>query len=323
MSSPELLPFSGEHLDAAGELLAARHRRHRAAEPLLPARFEDAKAARAEIETAWRKDDAAGAVALQGGRIVGYLVGAPDDEAHWGGGNVWVGLAGHAGEDAEIARDLYAVAAERWVDAGRSRHYVMAPASERELLESWYRLSFGQQHAHGISEVRDEPWPESVRETEPRDVDGVLELAPLIRRQHAAAPVFSARRYVERSEEMRAVVEEEIADDEVGTLVAEVEGRIVGGFVVAPVERSGNVVHGHGSLARPERSCYLAWAATLPEARGSGAGVALTQASFAWARRAGYETMVTDWRVTNLLASRFWPRRGFRTTFLRLYRSIP
>jgi hypothetical protein len=33
--------------------------------------------------------------------------------------------------------------------------------------------------------------------------------------------------------------------------------------------------------------------------------------------------MLTDWRVTNLLASRFWPRRGFRTTFLRLYRSIP
>src|SRR5207237_1082935 len=163
----------------------------------LPARFEDAKAARAEIETAWRKDHAAGAVALQGGRIVGYLVGAPDDEAHWGGGNVWVGLAGHAVEDAETARDLYAVAAQRG----------------------------------------------------------------------------------------------EVADDEVGTLVAEVEGRIVGGFVVAPVERSGNVVHGHGSLARPERSCYLAWAATLPEARGSGAGVALTQASFAWARRAGYETM--------------------------------
>jgi hypothetical protein len=33
--------------------------------------------------------------------------------------------------------------------------------------------------------------------------------------------------------------------------------------------------------------------------------------------------MVTDWRVTNLLASRFWPRRGFRTSFVRLYRSIP
>jgi hypothetical protein len=33
--------------------------------------------------------------------------------------------------------------------------------------------------------------------------------------------------------------------------------------------------------------------------------------------------MVTDWRVTNLLASRFWPHRGFRPSVLRLYRSIP
>src|SRR5207247_2520866 len=33
--------------------------------------------------------------------------------------------------------------------------------------------------------------------------------------------------------------------------------------------------------------------------------------------------MVTDWRVTNLLASRFWPNRGLRSSVLRLYRSIP
>ncbi len=58
------------------------------------------------------------------------------------------------------------------------------------------------------------------------------------------------------------------------------------------------------------------------EKRGSGAGLALTAASFAWARGRGYPAMVTDRRVTNLLSSRFWPKRGFRTTFL-LYRSIP
>jgi hypothetical protein len=37
----------------------------------------------------------------------------------------------------------------------------------------------------------------------------------------------------------------------------------------------------------------------------------------------GIPTMVTDWRLSNLLASRFWPKRGFRPTFLRVYRSIP
>jgi hypothetical protein len=31
---------------------------------------------------------------------------------------------------------------------------------------------------------------------------------------------------------------------------------------------------------------------------------------------------VTDWRVTNLLSSRFWAARGFRPTFVRLHRAV-
>jgi len=76
-------------------------------------------------------------------------------------------------------------------------------------------------------------------------------------------------------------------------------------------------------LGRPERAAFLGFASTLPEARGSGLGLALTDASFNWAAENGYEVMVTDWRVTNLLSSRFWPKRGFRPVFFRLYRSIP
>ena len=80
---------------------------------------------------------------------------------------------------------------------------------------------------------------------------------------------------------------------------------------------------GDDTADSPEKAAFLGFASTLPEARGSGIGVALTDAGFAWAAEQGYEVMVTDWRVTNLLSSRFWPRRGFRETFLRLYRSIP
>jgi ribosomal protein S18 acetylase RimI-like enzyme len=79
----------------------------------------------------------------------------------------------------------------------------------------------------------------------------------------------------------------------------------------------------HTGLTRPPGAGFLAFAVTAPESRGSGTGIELTSAAFAWARERGYEVMVTDWRVTNLLASRFWPARGFRTSFLRLYRSIP
>jgi GNAT superfamily N-acetyltransferase len=63
--------------------------------------------------------------------------------------------------------------------------------------------------------------------------------------------------------------------------------------------------------------------AALPEDRGTGVGTALTEHALAWAHEQGHPAVVADWRVTNLLSSRFFPRRGFRTAFERLYRSIP
>src|SRR2546430_2599399 len=218
MSRLELRPLADEHLDAAAEFLAERHRRHRAAEPTLPERFEDAAAAREEIEAAWRRDGASGAAGVLHGPPPGYPPRAPADEAHRGGPHAWVGPSG-------------------------------PPA----------------------------PHPR--------------------RRPQGAAPVFSASLRVEEPAAIRAAIEEEVAAEELGLLVAEADGRLVGAFVVAPAEQAGDRPHEFTGLARPERAAYLAWAVTLPEARGSGVGVALTDAAFAWARRAGYETMVTDWRA--------------------------
>lgn len=41
------------------------------------------------------------------------------------------------------------------------------------------------------------------------------------------------------------------------------------------------------------------------------------------ARERRYDTILVDWRVTNLESSRFGPSRGFRETSLRLHRSVP
>ena len=324
----EIRPFRDDDLDAAAELLAARHRRHRRVESLLPERYERAAEAKGAVEGAWRKAGASGVVAVRDGRVVGYLIGAPDDEGAWGP-NDWIDHPGHGVEGAELLRDLYAVRAEQAVAEGRTRHYVLVPADDPERLEAWYRVGFGQQQAYGIREVHDEPWPPRVREASAGDVEALLPLTLAISRHHAGSPVFSdhAARRVEKADdstdEVRAQLEADIAAAEIATLVAEVDGRIVGLLEACAVELAGDGVHAHATLARPEGACFLAFAATDPEARGLGTGVALTSAAFAWAHRAGYSTMVTDWRVPNLLASRFWPRRGFRTTFLRLYRSIP
>ena len=110
---------------------------------------------------------------------------------------------------------------------------------------------------------------------------------------------------------LRASLLADVANDELGELVYERDGRVVAQFELAPVELGST----HRGLAQPDRAALLGWAATAPEARGTGAGVALTEASLAWAHERGYACMVTDWRETNLLSSRFWPARGFRRSF--------
>ena len=306
-----IVPFAEEHLDAAAQLLAERHRKHREAEPLLPSQLDF----RAEIETLWWKEGASGAFCGDG-----YVLGTRLDES-WGP-NAWVELAGHAVREPEVVRDLYAFAAERWVDDGRTRHYVYVPASDSALVDAWFRLGFGAQHAFGVREleVPDPPIPDgvTVRAADKGDLEELVEIGPVLNEHQAASPVFStARAWTE--EEIREDIESDFGNEELANLVAEIDGRVVGNFVVVPIEMSG----AHVGLARPPGLAHLGFAAVLPEARGSGAGLALTAASFAWARERGYEAMVTDWRLTNLLSSRFWPKRGFRSTFLRLYRAIP
>ena len=57
------------------------------------------------------------------GQVAGFVVGTPRDPS-WGA-NMWVEPAGHAVSGAELVRDLYAAAAERWVADGLTMHYAM------------------------------------------------------------------------------------------------------------------------------------------------------------------------------------------------------
>jgi GNAT superfamily N-acetyltransferase len=295
-------PFADEDLDAAAAFLARRHAGHREVEPLLPAEADF----RGAVEELWREPGASGAVSGSG-----YLLGAPVDDPVWGP-NVWVQLAGHAVDEPEAARDLYALAAQSWVDEGNTRHYVIVPATDAALLDAWYRLGFGQQHAVGLREVPAESaWPGGVRPAHQNDEDALVALAPVLADYQAQAPVFGPGRVDWDEADMRRKIVEDTAAGDI--FVAERDGAAVGAVYLA--ERDAD-------LHRP-RCAFLAWAAVVPETRGRGLGVALTDAALAWARSRGHDVIAADWRVTNLLASRFWPARGFRTTHLRLYRSIP
>jgi GNAT superfamily N-acetyltransferase len=302
----KIVPFAEEHLDAAAELLAARHEAQRRVFPALPAEADY----RAEV-AALLEDGGTGAF-TDGA----YVLGRSKDPKLWGP-NVWVEAAGHAASDPELLRDVWATAAAGWFEQGLRAHYALVPATDTALLDAWFRLGFGAQHAHGLIDIPEREWPENVREATLDDVEGLVEIGPLLSRHQTQSPVFSTVAE-QTADEVRADVVDDFGTEGVANLVYEADGRIVGDFFVCSIELSS----AHSGLARPAGAAFLGFAVTDPAVRGSGAGLALTDASFAWAREHGYEVMATDWRVTNLLSSRFWPRRGFDTTFLRLHRWI-
>jgi ribosomal protein S18 acetylase RimI-like enzyme len=109
-------------------------------------------------------------------------------------------------------------------------------------------------------------------------------------------------------EEMRAGWVEFLEDESAVILVAERDGTSVGYVAFYPDERPG-VAH-------------LPVAGTRSDVRGGGIGVALAEHALHRAHLGGFETVELDWRSTNLLASRFWPGRGFRPMHLRLRRDV-
>jgi GNAT superfamily N-acetyltransferase len=294
--SLEIHPLSELRSEAAG-LLAERFARQRAAEPLLPE--ADDFEAHLPVD---------GHVATRGGEAVAYLAGAVDgDMARWL-------FAGHAAREPEALRDLFEVQAG---ELGVSRFMLTVPASEPELVDAWFRLAFGCQAVWAVREVEAAAAIEFggvIRPATRDDVEALIELDQLLFTHQAVTPSFSG--LVPATREVLRVELDEMWDDETYIpFVAETDAGVVGtlGLYRRP----------EGDLRVPANNIDLAFAATRDEVRGSGVGRALTAFAFAWAHEHGFHSMTVDWRSVNLLSSRFWPRRGFRPQYLRLYRAVP
>jgi ribosomal protein S18 acetylase RimI-like enzyme len=257
-------------------------------------------------------DGKTGAEARRNGARVAHVVGRLD-EAESRGKHVWVGLEDHslaAGEAPELYADVYAEAGDPWVEQGHLTHIVLVPVDE-SILRVWFRLGFGQEQVHAEAPTLSAAPPPSagitIRQAGPTDIEAMLDLAGIITSHQIGKPVWSGVRLRDR-EEIRADWEEFLADETSVILLAEREGNPIGYAATYPADE-------------PEVA-HLPVAGTRPDVRGAGVGRALVEHLLHRAHEDGYRTVRADWRSTNLLASRFWPRRGFVPTHIRLRRDI-
>ena len=197
-----------------------------------------------------------------------------------------------------------------WVEAGYLTHIVEVPAAG-PLPHLFFALGFGQEQVHASAPVRaEEPSAAesaTIRRARPDDIELLLDVVGAIGEHQVGPPVWSGLPAPAR-EELRGDWVEFLEDETAVILVAE-RDRAALGYAAFYAGDSPGVAH-------------LPVAGTRPDVRGAGLGVALVEHALHEAHLAGHETVELDWRSTNLLASRFWPRRGFKPTHLRLRRDI-
>ncbi len=317
-------PLQEADLPHAACLLAQRHRGHRAAFPELPAVAEAVESARALLSAALDRRGCAGWGAFTANNLQAYLVG--ETELGEGRGRSgWIRASGSAwaeGTAPALLADLYARLAEGWVRSGIFAHFAVVPASESEALRVWFGLAFGIEHVHAVLDLRSLSLPElstpvgvTIRLATDDDRQALARMSDVVWRHQLEAPVWAVM-LPENAEANRAGWLELLDDSTVDVWLAIERGEIVGSQAYYPSEMTGE------HLLGGDQTCHLAIAGTRPAARGRGIATALTRAGLEHARRRGYQFCETDWRSTNLLSSRFWPRFGFRAAFYRLHRRV-
>lgn len=319
----EYLPFRIEMIPEAGKLLAERHKCNRGRLPLLPSRFDEIQAATRAVDGLWKEKYTNGFAAFRAGRMIAYLIGKTSTNP-WGRAG-YVYLPGYAVEQEEnpaAIQDLYALLGDHWVERGCFDHYLYISAADTEVIERLFDVGFGKERIDALLDLRtleipdvEEPNGVTVRKAGAGDNALVGSLSNVIFRSLAKAPYW----HPTVPEDWHDLHEgwSELPDEKEWTIWMALEKHEALGTVgFRPEEETDTQM-----LASP-RTVYLSVAATKPEARGRGISTVLSWHGLRQAQQEGYEICYSNWISPNLLASRFWPRFGFKDAAYRLAKKV-
>ncbi|MDP9236108.1 MAG: hypothetical protein M3P30_01690 [Chloroflexota bacterium] len=202
----KLLPFDKDrHIDAAAELLAGRHRRDRAREPLLPTVFDDAPACRAQIERAFDTPGWHGILAEVREEPAGFAIMTPVVTAQthflasfFPARGAALGYAAHAAKDGleyDVYRAMFAELAGHFVSLGFFDFAINVPASDLASREAWASLGFGRTMTCAVRGV--EPTEKAatasveLHQAADEDAEVIFKLHEELMLHHARSPIFN------------------------------------------------------------------------------------------------------------------------------------
>jgi len=104
-----------------------------------------------------------------------------------------------------------------------------------------------------------------------------------------------------------------VEDDDSTILIAEKNMKELGFQVYEPITPD---------LMSPDDGVELHIAGTHYSQRARGIGKKLMNEGYRIMKERGYNSIITDWKITNLSGSTFWPKCGFKPIAYRMIRNI-
>lgn len=296
-----ILSFTKKHLEDAAKLFTRRYKEMRSKSAILPSQYEKQDLILPLLRNL--VDNGAGAIAMRGPRLVGFLTGQvlPDFRAHravWS--QEWANAA-EVGDSREIYQSMYEVLSSKWVADGCSNHFITLFTDDYDAIDAWFWESFAMEAVDALRDLSPIEKPQSgieIRKTEIQDLHLLSKFYQKLSQHLLAAPTFLKQ---DRDNE-KGHYEKLLLDPLCPHWFAYLNKDPVAFMGL----RSGNSSDCH--IVRDEKTIRIAGAFTLKDKRYQGVATSLLSHAIEWAKSAGYIRCTVDFEPENIVARRFWLR---------------
>lgn len=246
------------------------------------------------------------------GQLVGHLYGALLDSPTYGP-SVWIGPDGVSFDDGDALASLYAVAGEEWVARGASEHFVWT-LDDPSTTTAWYDLGFARMHTRGVMQLREGQHALADKYTLRLgtfdDLELAIELDDELDRAQNLGPSFS--RGLSKASQRDDWIET-LSDPDTRHFIVDADGVAIAQCITFPLLDQRSSFDG---------TIHLSAVVVVEGHQRQGIASAMVDAALSDARERGFVYAETNWRITNRQAARYWTAYGFRTTYVRLHRTI-
>jgi GNAT superfamily N-acetyltransferase len=294
-------PFQKNHLEDAAALVVSRYQNLYALEPLLPDRYLHQLNILPHLESLYNAGSP-GVVAIQDGKLVGFLMGWTMEEFRGKKSTFSPEWANAAKLDNSkfIYQEMHQALTEKWVAAGYVAHYITIFANDHEAITACQWLGYGMfsvDAIRGLEPVQRKATEVEIRLANPKDLDDIVSLNQGLRAYMMGSPSFFIPDTLDKE-----VFQAWIDDPQKDIWLAYSGDEPLAFFRVGPAN------HDVSLIIVDEKTTSIYGAYTKETERGKEIASALLAKMIEAGINQGYQRCAVDFESMNTLGSRFWLR---------------